>query len=106
VMLFSAFLFTATAILIAMGQHVDGTSLGRTARGDQALQLLFSDVRVLLPAQFLAYVVVCVFMVQILRRRYGQSFLHAIKWNWPSLNWPSFLLVGVGLALAISLLSH
>jgi len=105
-MLFAASLFTVTAISIAMARHVDGTSFGHAAGANQDLQLLLTDVRVVLPAQFMAYVVVLVFMVQILRRRYRQNFLSAIKWNWPSAKWPSFLFVGVGLAFAISLLSR
>ena len=104
-MLCAAFLFTTAAILIAMANHVDGTSFGRAEPNGQ-LQLLLTDVRVLLPAQFMAYVVVFAFMVQILRRRYQEQFLHSIRWNWPTLNWPSFLFVGVGLAFGISLLAR
>lgn len=99
----SVFLITPLAVTIAILLHVDGVSAGASA--SHQIPALLSDVRVLLPAQLMVYLVALVFMVQIVRRRYGSDFLPAIKWNWPAGHWPRFVLVGVVLAFAISVLT-
>ena len=55
-------------------------------------------------AQLLAYVVVLLFMVSVVKRKGGQ-FLHAIRWNRPQ-NWSAYLFGGVILALALQALAH
>ena len=104
VIVFSAFLFSIASISIAVAVHVDGVSAGMSL--EKILDLLGTDVRVLLPAQFVAYLVVLFFMVQIVRRRYRQLFLRSIRWNWPSDRWAVFLAVGVILAFAVGLLTR
>jgi membrane protease YdiL (CAAX protease family) len=51
-------------------------------------------------AQLLAYVVVLLFMVSVIKRKPGQSFSQAIRWNWPH-SWSAYLFGGVVLALAL-----
>ena len=55
-------------------------------------------------AQLLAYVVVLLFMVSIVKRKGGQ-FLQAIRWNRPQ-NSSAYLFGGVILALALQALAH
>ena len=55
-------------------------------------------------AQLLAYVVVLLFMVSVVKRKGGQ-FLQAIRWNRPQ-NWSAYLFGGVILALALQALAH
>ena len=55
-------------------------------------------------AQLLAYVVVLLFMVSVVKRKGGQ-FLQAIRWN-PPQNWSVYLFGGVILALALQALAH
>jgi uncharacterized protein len=69
----------------------------------------FADVAryplITLAAQLLAYVVVLAFMVSIVERDHRQAFWQAIRWNWPD-RWPSFLLGGVVLSVALQGLAH
>ena len=56
-------------------------------------------------AQFLAYIVVAIFMVLLLEGKYQVSFLRAIRWNWPGNK--SVMLLGLGvLTVSLDLLSH
>jgi uncharacterized protein len=69
----------------------------------------FADVArsplVTVAAQLLAYVVVLVFMVSIVARERRLEFWQAVRWNWPA-RWPSFLLAGVVLSVALQGLAH
>jgi membrane protease YdiL (CAAX protease family) len=56
-------------------------------------------------AQLLAYIVVLVFMVSIVARERELEFWQAVRWNWPA-RWPSFLLGGVALSVALQGLAH
>ena len=56
-------------------------------------------------AQLFAYAVVLLFMVSIVKRKSGQSFWQAIRWNWPQ-SWSAYLFGGVVLALALQGLAH
>ena len=56
-------------------------------------------------AQLFAYVVVLLFMVSVVKRKPGQSFWEAIRWNWPQ-SWSPYLFGGVVLALALQGLAH
>jgi membrane protease YdiL (CAAX protease family) len=56
-------------------------------------------------AQGLAYLLILVFMISIVKRAPNQNFWEAISWNWPK-NWPSYLLGGVGLAVALQGIAH
>jgi uncharacterized protein len=56
-------------------------------------------------AQGLAYLLILLFMISIVKRSPNQNFWEAIRWNWPH-NWPSYLLAGVGLAVALQGVAH
>ena len=56
-------------------------------------------------AQLIAYIVVLLFMVSLIKRAPGQSFRQAIRWNWPQ-SWSAYLFGGVILALALQGLAH
>jgi membrane protease YdiL (CAAX protease family) len=56
-------------------------------------------------AQLLAYLLVLVFMVAVVKRRRSQPFWQAIQWNWPR-SWPAYLLGGVVLALGLQGVAH
>jgi membrane protease YdiL (CAAX protease family) len=70
----------------------------RTSLGDVAPVLI-------LIAQFLAYIVVALFMVMLVEGKYHVRFWQAIRWNWPRAGW-KWIGVGVLLLLSISLISH
>jgi membrane protease YdiL (CAAX protease family) len=56
-------------------------------------------------AQFLAYLVVLVFMVLLVKRGQGRPFWSAVRWNWPR-NSFVYLLGGVALAFGLQGLAH
>jgi uncharacterized protein len=56
-------------------------------------------------AQVLAYLLILVFMVSIVKRAPGQDFWHAIRWNWPA-NWSAYLLAGMALSFALQGVAH
>ena len=56
-------------------------------------------------AQGLAYLLILVFMISIVKRAPGQNFWEAIRWNWPR-NWTAYLLAGVLLAVALQGIAH
>ncbi len=61
---------------------------------------LARNARLVIPAQFAAYVIVVIFMVALLRAR-GLKFWKSIEWRWPHANWFAWLLLGVALALLV-----
>jgi CAAX protease family protein len=56
-------------------------------------------------AQVLAYVVVLIFMVALVKRGHARSFWRAIRWNWPR-NSLIYLLGGVALAFGLQGFAH
>lgn len=56
-------------------------------------------------AQGLAYLLILVFMISIVKRVPTQSFWQAIRWNWPH-NWTTYLLAGMVLAVALQGIAH
>jgi len=56
-------------------------------------------------AQGLAYLLILVFMISIVKRTPHQNFWEAIRWNWPP-NWTGYLLGGVLLAVALQGIAH
>ena len=61
---------------------------------------LARDPRVVLPAQFAAYLVVIVFMISLIRTR-GHRFWTAVRWNWLGRAWFGWMTLGVGLAVMV-----
>lgn len=63
-------------------------------------------LRVMLLAQFLSYLVVLLFMRELVVRHYHRQFAEAVRWHWPREHrWLAFLLAGMGLAVAVQLVS-
>ncbi|HYY68687.1 MAG TPA: type II CAAX endopeptidase family protein [Terriglobales bacterium] len=63
-------------------------------------------LRVVLLAQFLAYVTVLLFMHERVVRRYRRHFAEAVHWHWPRENrWLAYLLGGMALAVVVQLVS-
>jgi membrane protease YdiL (CAAX protease family) len=56
-------------------------------------------------AQLLAYVVVFLFMVAVVKRVPGQRFWSVIGWNWPK-SWSSYLFAGVVLSVVLQAVAH
>lgn len=82
--------FSIAAMVFAMqGQ------LGRNAAADLA-----RNPRVVVPAQFAAYLVVIGYMVALVRLR-GKAFWRMIGWNWPSSKWLGYAALGIGLAIIV-----
>ena len=64
------------------------------------------NVLLILPAQFLAYVVVFGFIYLLITRERRAPFWTAIRWNWPQQSgWLGFVAVGVILAITGQLIS-
>lgn len=61
---------------------------------------LARNARVVVPAQFAAYLVVIAYMVWLLRSR-GRQFWAAIRWKWPQARWFGWMALGVALALLV-----
>jgi membrane protease YdiL (CAAX protease family) len=82
-------------VLFVLGAHI---VLPRSsAKGDAALPAIL--------AQFLAYVIVAIYMVNLVEGKYRVRFWPAIRWNWPRSQWKS-LGLGVLVLLAVSLLGR
>lgn len=58
---------------------------------------------VLLPAQFISYGLVLLFMIYRLRWR-GLKFWRALRWHWPQ-TWPALLFAGLALSVFVQLAS-
>lgn len=63
-------------------------------------------IKVVLGAQFLAYVVVLLFMYHLVTRYYRRGFSEAVRLRWPAGGaWIRYLLLGVGIAVLVQLAS-
>jgi membrane protease YdiL (CAAX protease family) len=62
---------------------------------------LATSAAVVIGAQTAAYPVVLLFIFILVRTRSGERFGEAIRWNWPGLLGPAFIIGGVVLALLI-----
>jgi uncharacterized protein len=63
------------------------------------------DPLLIIPAQFVAYVALVLFMYAVVRRERGFRFLPAVRWNWPQGTWIGFMALGAIVAIAGQLLS-
>ncbi len=92
---FSVFLFGGIAMGVALhstfGEGMKAADLAR-------------DPRVLIPAQFAAYVTVVLFMVFVVRS-HTLSFLRGVRWNFPNRTMAAWVVVGVVLAFLIQITS-
>lgn len=63
-------------------------------------------LRVMLLAQFLSYIVVLLFMRELVVRHYHRQFAEAVRWHWPRENrWLAYLVGGMALAVVVQLVS-
>jgi hypothetical protein len=81
--------------IVAMGVAIRSAGPAHALAADLA-----RDPRVVIPAQFAAYLVVIVYMVSLLRSR-GRPFWHTVRWNWPGRTWFAWMTLGVALAVIV-----
>ncbi len=63
-------------------------------------------LRVMLLAQLLSYMVVLLFMRELVVRHYHRRFAEAVRWHWPHEHrWLAYLLGGMALAVVVQLIS-
>jgi membrane protease YdiL (CAAX protease family) len=63
-------------------------------------------LRVMLLAQFLSYIMVLLFMYELVVRHYHRRFAESVRWQWPQEHrWLAYLLGGMALAVVVQLLS-
>ena len=93
----------AVVALVAIGL-LSTAALGLALRFGGPPRPLTADLarnaRVVVPAQFAAYLVVIAYMVWLVRSR-GQRFWAAIRWQWPQSTWFGWMALGVALALLV-----
>ena len=65
---------------------------------------LARDPLLIVPAQFLAYVVIVIFMHRVATRR-GQKFLPSTRWSWPQSSWVGYAVLGAIVAISGQMLS-
>jgi uncharacterized protein len=85
--------------IVAMGVAIANAGAVRASAADLA-----RNPRVVVPAQFSAYLVVVVYMMLLVRSR-GRPFWPTIQWRWPQARWFGWVALGVALALIVQGLS-
>jgi hypothetical protein len=83
-----------------------GVAHALPAYRDVALTVLAADPKIIVGAQVASYPIVLVVMFVLVRIRTGEPFLTAISWKWPTGRAGAFLLLGVGVAFGIEVISH
>ena len=81
--------------VLAMSLAAGNGAAARIAAADLA-----RNPRVVIPAQFAAYLVVVAYMVALVRMR-GRPFWASLRWNWPGVTWIGYAALGVALALLV-----
>jgi len=89
----ASFFFIMLGLLIASGLPM--------FKAKTAVQIV-SDVRIAVLTQFAAYLATFWFLYRMIARHYGVPFLEGIRWAWPKAKWPVYLILGVGMAYAIT----
>jgi uncharacterized protein len=92
-------LLVAVVALIILGAVIVPIAAHRLGVPATSAQIT-ENPRVALPVQTAAYLVVLVFMVAILRVR-QLPFWKSIRWNWPGLKWPAYVVAGALLGFLI-----
>jgi membrane protease YdiL (CAAX protease family) len=59
-------------------------------------------------SEFLAYIVIALFMIMFIEGKYHVRFWQAIRWNWPRTKWQPWKLLGIGaiMLFALNILEH
>jgi uncharacterized protein len=92
-------LLVAMVALVVLGAVIVPVAARRLGVPATSAQIT-ENPRVALPVQTAAYLVVLIFMVITLRVR-QLHFWKSIRWNWPGLRWPAYLLAGALLGFLI-----
>ena len=95
-------------VVAVLGIFIFGTliSVGLMATHHPVPAASPAVLRVMLLAQFLSYLVVLLFMRELVVRHYHRPFAEAVRWRWPrEYQWLAYLLGGMGLAVAVQLIS-
>lgn len=95
-------------VVAVLGIFIFGTliSVGLVATHHPVPAASPAVLRVMLLAQFLSYLFVLLFMRELVVRHYHRRFAEAVRWYWPREHrWIAYLLAGMGLAVAVQLIS-
>ena len=95
-------------VVAVVGIFIFGTviSVALMITGHRVAAASPAVLRVMLLAQFLSYVVVLLFMRELVVRHYHHRFAEAVRWRWPRENrWLAYLLGGMALAVVVQLVS-
>jgi len=95
-------------VVAILGIFIFGTliSVALMVAGHTVAKASPTVLRVMLLAQFLSYVVVLLFMRELVVRHYHHRFAEAVRWHWPRENrWLAYLLGGMALAVVVQLVS-
>ncbi len=93
----------AVVAVIAIGlfsMAAMGIAIGRIGAVRASAADLARNPRIVVPAQFAAYVVVVVYMV-LLVHSHGRPFWRSLRWCWPAATWFGWIALGIGLALTV-----
>ncbi len=77
-----------------------GIAMARAGASRPSAADLARDPRIVIPAQFAAYLVVIAFMVLLVRSR-RRPFWPSVRWQWPFAAWLGWLALGIVLALVV-----
>jgi uncharacterized protein len=81
--------------IVAMSLAAGTVGASRAAAADLA-----RNPRIIVPAQFAAYLIVIAYMVALVRMR-GRPFWQSVRWNWPGMAWAGYFALGVALAILV-----
>jgi CAAX protease family protein len=65
-----------------------------------------TDARLATASQFLAYLITFWFVYRLVVRHYGVPFAEGIRWRWPRISSPVYIVGGILLSVAIQALGH
>jgi uncharacterized protein len=97
--------FVAVFVIVLCSFAMMWFAMHDRAFGSRSMVELARDPLVIIPAQFVAYIVLVIFMYVMVTREYHRVFLETVRWRWPQGLWGGFVVLGVVLAIAGQLLS-
>jgi membrane protease YdiL (CAAX protease family) len=98
---FHVFLLFGVALSIVVIVQVIAVAVGMRLIPGASPFSIAKNARVLIPAQFVSYILILLVMVVWLRSM-GVRFWNGIHWNWPQ-RWPVLILFGIGLSVLVQL---